>query len=217
MNRISLAGATVCLLFSQTAAAEEASGYYAGVYAGYRQTHDSDIKIESYPPGTLLFEPGYRLGVVAGYDFAGPFRLELDAGWRRSPIDGLEAPVVGEIEAAGEVTALSGIVSVLYELPVEGRLQPHVGIGMGVVRLAIADAVVDVPDFGLTPVADDSVIVPAWQILGGVSWPLGESLDLTVEYRLFSAVSPEFVGAGSTSVKTEYTDSTLSLGLRMAF
>ncbi|MBE9556631.1 MAG: hypothetical protein IMF08_07220, partial [Proteobacteria bacterium] len=77
--------------------------------------------------------------------------------------------------------------------------------------------VVDVPDIGLTPVADDSVIVPAWQILGGVSWPLGQSLDLTVEYRLFGAIGPEFAGAGGTKVEADYTDSTLSLGLRMAF
>ena len=131
-----------------------------------------------------MFESGYRVGGIAGYDLAGPLRVELDFAWRTSGIDGIEVPVLGKIGATGEVTALSGLVNLLYEIPVEGGLQPHFGAGLGAVRLAIADAVVDVPDVGPTPVADDSVVVPAWQLLGGVSWPLSERLDLTIEYRL---------------------------------
>lgn len=218
MNKIKLAAlAAVGLLYPLSAACDETSGYYAGLYAGYGKTHDSKLRIEGYPPGTLLFEPSYRLGGIAGYDFAGPLRVELDIAWRTAGIDGLEAPAVGKIAAIGELTALSGLVNLLYEFPVEGRLQPHIGAGLGAVRLGLNDAVVDVPGVGLTPVADDSVIVPAWQLLGGVSWPLGQTLDLTVEYRLFGAIGPEFVGAGSTKVEADYTDSTLSLGLRVGF
>lgn len=212
-----LTATVICLLLGRPAVAEEAGGYYAGVYAGYGLTHDTDLSIEGYPPGTLLFEPGYRLGGVAGYDFAGPFRVELDAAWRTGGVDGVEAPIIGALVATGDVTALSGVVNLLYEPDLGGRLQPHVGAGLGAVRLAIADAVVDVPGVGPTLVADGSVIVPAWQVLGGLSWPLSERLDLTVEYRLFGAIGPEFVGAGSTKVEVGYTDSTLSLGLRVGF
>lgn len=222
MRKISLTVVgLICLLFAASVSAEESEtatgGYYAGFYAGYGQTHDSELRIEGYPPGTLLFEPGYRLGGVAGYDFTGPLRVELDVAWRTSGIDGIEVPVVGKIGATGEVTALSGLLNLLYEFPVEGRLRSHIGGGLGVVRLALADAVADMPDIGLTPVADDSVIVPAWQILGGISWPLSEKLDLTVEYRLFGAIGPEFIGAGNTKVEADYIDSAFSLGLRMGF
>lgn len=217
MRGTMVSAAVIGLLLGRVAMAEEAGGFYAGVYAGYGQTHDANLSIEGFPPGTLLFKPGYRLGTIVGYDFAGPFRLELDAAWRNSGIEGLEAPTISPIAATGEVTALSGVVNFLYEPAVEGRLQPHVGAGLGAVKLAIADAVADIPGVGLTPIADDSVIVPAWQFLGGISWPLSERLDLTAEYRLFGAIGPEFVGAGSTKVDVSYTDSTLSLGLRVGF
>lgn len=143
MRKISLTVVgLICLLFAASASAEESEtatgGYYAGFYAGYGQTHDSELRIEGYPPGTLLFEPGYRLGGVAGYDFTGPLRVELDVAWRTSDIDGIEVPVVGKIGA-------------------------------------------------------------------------------TVEYRLFGAIGPEFIGAGNTKVEADYIDSAFSLGLRMGF
>ena len=218
MNITSLtAAAGVFILSAAPALAAESSGYYAGIYAGYGWTHDSELRIEGYPPGTLLFEPGYRIGGVAGYDFAGPVRVELDFAWRKSGIDGLEAPIIGRIAATGEMTALSGIVSILYEPAVEGRLRPHIGAGLGAVRLTLADAVADLPDIGPTPVADDSVIVPAWQILGGIAWPLSDRMDLTAEYRLLGAIGPQFAGGDSGKVEAEYVDSMLSIGLRMGF
>ena len=77
MNKIKLAAlAAVCLLYPLSAACDETSGYYAGLYAGYGKTHDSKLRIEGYPPRTLLFEPSYRLGGIAGYDFAGPLRVD---------------------------------------------------------------------------------------------------------------------------------------------
>lgn len=217
MRGTMLTVAVIGLLLGRPAVAAEPGGFYAGVYAGYGWTHDTDLRIEGYPPGTLLFEPAYRIGGVAGYDFAGTLRVELDVARRVGGIDGIEAPFIGAFAATGKVTALSGVVNLLYEPDLDGRLQPHVGAGLGAVRLAIADAVADVPGVGPTPVADGSVIVPAWQVLGGLSWPLTERLDLTVEYRLFGAIGPKFVGAASTKVEVGYTDSTLSFGLRVGF
>lgn len=198
-------------------------GMYAGLRGGVSFTHDGDVKAPDYPAVTIEYGTGYAVSGFAGYRFAAPWRIEGEIAYRTGPIDSVSAPLVGSVAAGGEIDALSFMVSGMRELETGGAFTPYLGGGLGAVYLSMENAYLVVPPeyvdlLGPSPLvfADDSITVPAVQLIAGLAWQAGERLALTLDYRLFVAIGPEFTGAIG-NVEAEYRDSTLMAGLRVDF
>lgn len=216
------AGLLASLVLASPALAAE-GGFYAGVRGGVSYTHDGDVSAPDIPGITIEYGTGYAVAGFAGYRFASPWRVEGEIAWRSSPIVSVSAPVVGTVEAGGKITALSFMVNGLRELETGGALAPYFGGGLGVVYLSMNDASLVVPDeyvwlLGDSPLvfADDSITVPAVQLIGGVAWQASETVALTLDYRFFVAIGPEFTGAIG-NVEAEFHNSTVMAGLRVDF
>ncbi len=216
------AGLLASLVLAAPAGAAE-GGFYAGVRGGVSFTHDGDVSAPDYPTVTIEYGTGYGVAGYAGYRFASPWRIEGELAYRASPIEAVSAPVVGTLQAGGDITALSFMVNGVRELETGGAFTPYLGAGLGAVYLSMNNAHLVVPAeyvdlLGESPLvlADDSITVPAVQLFGGVAWQVSEKLALTVDYRLFIAIGSEFTGAIG-NVEAEYRNSTIAVGLRVDF
>ena len=125
---------------------------------------------------------GHVLGAagVLGFDFNArevPFSVELSANWRARH-DMNVGFVNGGIKS--NVETVDAMVSALYDIPLGYALQPYIGGGVG---LAWVDA--DTEDHGLsiTDIGSKSRANFAWQLQGGLKYPLNDDVKLRVDYR----------------------------------
>lgn len=127
------------------------------------------------------------LGSFIGYDWNGkglPIRTELGANWRYRHdmnISFIEAGGGGGAFATkSDVSTTDIIASVLYDLPVDWKWKPYVGGGIGAIYS-------DVDTYLLNPAKvngpGSSGWDFAWQLQGGVNYPISQTLEFRADYR----------------------------------
>ena len=167
--------------------------------------------------GDASFDPGFGGSLAVGYHVLDSLRVELegivdvndvDAATPVTPQGQQQAPRGGSASGVGDTITTGGFVNAAYDIDTGTAFTPYVGGGFGVLRI---DA-----EYGAYALNDDDVL-PAYQVLTGVSWNVVRRTALTLSYRYRRTVGdPEFTGP-SGDIETEYGSHGFQLGLRYRF
>ncbi|WP_247872447.1 OmpA family protein [Azospirillum sp. TSO35-2] len=191
-----------------TAAFAGTEGFYVGAGAGVNWTQDADLS--SYPaPGFGLTEE-FKMGgigdVSAGYATAMGLRAELEFAWRwRNSVDRTSSSTPTLNGLGGKTSSMAFMGNLLYDINVGLPITPYIGLGAGVagVKKSLNGA-------------SDRDWVFAYQGIIGASYAVTDNVALTLDYRYFATVDPEFE-LGPVTSKSEYHNHTILAGLRYTF
>jgi outer membrane protein OmpA-like peptidoglycan-associated protein len=163
------------------------------------------------PTATARTKMGVDGDVVLGYDF-GPVRLEAEGGYKRNNYRGLTV-LNGALLPAGVTVApgtvvqnerdleiWSGMVNALLDIGSSDGLQVYGGGGAGFANLRLPVRVAGVGD-----IINDNKTDFAWQLIGGVRFPVTDSLDLGVKYRYFNVDDFRLRAVNGRDIEASYS------------
>lgn len=140
-------------------------GLYLGGYGGinvvdYKANEVQDLDLKN----------DYTAGITVGHRWTSGWRFETDIGYHRNGFEETSA------SSAGKVQTVSAMENVIYEIPLDSQLRPHIGAGIGYSETWTK--------------ADDKSIDThsrsfAYQGIAGVSYPLNECLSMAADYRYY--------------------------------
>jgi opacity protein-like surface antigen len=95
----------------------------------------------------------------------------------------------GRANLDGDLDITTGFVNVLRDFRGESFITPYVGIGLGVAYHELDVSGVDgaVPDFG-----GQTTVTVAYQAMAGVSFEVGDNMDILAGYRYMGAWEPDY-------------------------
>jgi len=129
-------------------------------------------------------------------------RLEAELGYRQNDFDEVKVDGFGSANIDGDISALSLMANLYYDVSMEGSITPYIGVGAGVARIEA--------DIDGASSEDDTVF--AGQLILGGSIATSETLSVDLQYRYFATDDPEFDG-----LDAEYSTHNLMIGLRHSF
>ena len=229
--------AVAAVAMSAGAASADPLGWYGAIDAGWHKADDVSARANggSGPEYEFELTDDWAAFGRLGYRFDQNWRVELEGGYRPADIEtvigdpavipnGICQPsAVGACTGPdGEMSAATLMVNTIYDFGDDSwGIRPFLGIGAGVARI---DTEFTGTQGGRRTVgirADDSSTKLAAQALAGVSFALGERLDVDLTYRYmmadfeFDSVSTAAPDFGA--YEGEYRDHSVTLGLRYAF
>lgn len=199
---------TALALSLPTAAMAATEGFYVGAGAGVNWTRDADVR--DYPSSGFGLKESFKLGGIgdlsAGYATAMGLRAELEFAWRwRNGIDGTESATPALQGLGGKTSSIAFMGNALYDVNTGTAFTPYIGLGAGVaqVRQSLNGA-------------SDKDWVFAYQGIVGASYAVTDNVAVTLDYRYFATLDPEF-DLGPATSKGEYHNHTILAGLRYSF
>ena len=204
------AGSLRCL--ASLAHADE--GWYVSGQVGASILTSSEI---DDPTGILAaagteidFDVGYDLSGALGYHW-GLFRVEGEIKYAENDID--EAEVLGTgIGGSGDVSSLGFMANAFKDFEISDGWQAYLGGGVGYAIVSINDASV-----GGIPLADDDDSVFAYQVGTGIGYQMSPTTTLSLDYRYFATVDPEFNDVDGFPFEAEYDSHVVRIGIRFTF
>jgi opacity protein-like surface antigen len=155
----------------------QAEGWYVTGSAGASFSEDLDASRAGLD-FTESVDTGFLLSGALGYTY-GPWRLEGEVVYTQNDIDTLS--VSGRSTTAnGDISTLAGMANAYFDLPVNARLVPYVGGGIGLADVSLNDLAAD----GVF-VADDSEAVFALQVKAGITYQFSPQVEAMFGYRFF--------------------------------
>jgi OOP family OmpA-OmpF porin len=216
MRRLSLALAVAALGMSSAAMAQGYNGWYLGARGGVTWLDDQSFAISPSAGGGSFgvdYERGWGLSGNVGYQFGGPFRLELEVAYRTNDVDGVTTSAGTRLPGStGGMNSLAAMVNGLFDFEMGWGLTPYVGLGLGYARVT-ADGI---SATGLGGSVDDDDNKFAYQAIAGLSYWFSPAVALTADYRYFATQDPKF-GVSGGSVETEYKTHNVMVGLTFRF
>ncbi len=208
--------------------AETISGPYVSLGVGWNHMQDGTVAAGSLKGqatnrfnGPVSFNEGFiGLGSV-GWGFGNGLRTELEASYRGNSLHS----VTGAQATGGDEDKYGGMVNLLYDFDLGGRITPYIGAGVGVQSVGIRNGSLSGPGSYVT--LQHPQVEFGYQAMIGAAYALPvPGLSLTAEYRFLGiAGDPQIYGqyfAGTTvapaNVKfsDDYNHSIL-IGLRYVF
>lgn len=204
-NTLPLAAVVVAFALSTGGAQAQQSGgsVYFEAFGGASFLSSTDLMFGAVSDDTS-FDTGTVVGGALGYDFAGPFRAELEFTYRSA--DGSDV----EGDFASTTLAVNGY----YDFPaMTAGLRPYVGAGIG----SVTEIDYDIANGPLAgEYSDDGGAL--FQAMVGVRYDLTPSVMLTGELRYFDAGSRTLTrSGGGGTVDADYSGTELTLGLAYRF
>jgi outer membrane protein OmpA-like peptidoglycan-associated protein len=186
--------------------AASAEPFYVGASGGISMPRDSDLE-----SGAFNVEAEQDIGWLGlinfGYEYGYGLRTELEFGYRKSDLD-----KIGGATAGGDVSVMSGMVNLIYDLDVSWPIMPYLGAGIGAGRVE-AD--------GASPVSTTSINDTdtgfAYQIMAGFEYGVTDQLMLNAGYRYFAVPDLTYTAANGASVDTDYASHNFTVGVRYLF
>lgn len=227
VSRISVAGLLAATLMSTNALADDDRTQWYGSFTGlHNMPSDSEAELGSRTRGTiggdieLSDEMGFAVAV--GFETRGGQRVELEAAFRSSDIEGAHGVRVGSISIpsgyrlTGDVDTWSLMVNARQTLDV-GSVRPYFGAGLGFARHDGTAALVVAPLPPLLPQGrqgeesgDDTVL--AFQFMAGIEFDLAENTQLFGGYRYMRTADLEI-----ERLTASYSTQAIEAGIRIRF
>lgn len=195
-----------------TPALAQSEGPYVALGAGLVIPEESDLDgPTAATSGDVEFDNGWAAMIAGGYAWGNGLRTELEFSYRDTGVDGITTP--GATNGDGSANALATMANVLYDFDFGIGLKPYLGAGIGLARVEAENW-----RNSAGAITDDGDISWAWQGIAGAAYGISDNVDLTLDYRYFSAPDLELSGAAAgTSYDTEYQNHTVMLGVRYTF
>lgn len=207
MRRTVLITLMAVLCFLLGAADAVAQTYYIGLRGGYNHPHESDVETQGPTALDATLEPSGMAAAAFGFEWVDGWRFEGEVTWRRSDFDSIDNVTVTN----GRAEIYAPMFNLYYGLRKDAAVNPYLGAGVGLARLAIEDLAVG----GAT--VDDFGGGPAWQGMAGVDLALSDSWKLSLEYRYFAVDKVKLTDSAGLPLKIDYQASMAILGLRAGF
>jgi len=211
-SRITKTVALAALMAGTAGAANATEGWYGRADVGYSFDGESSFaeSIGGVPIADwdLAHKPDWSQFLGLGYAFQNGFRIEGELGHRFNQFDESDLGAAGLLD--GDVHAWSAMANLFYDFNRGGSLEPYVGVGVGGARI-------NTGIIGLGGTVDDSDTVLAYQAMLGVNARVTDQLSVDVGYRYFQADSAELTSDIPTDIEQDYTDQSLTVGLRWQF
>lgn len=195
---------TMALSVSIPALAGE-KGYYVG--AGVGLVKPSDKNISGVNSGKVNFDNTFMGSISLGYDYASPWRGEVELSRRGGNVD-----TVSGAAGSGEVLATGIMANALYDFNTIGSITPYVGAGLGLAQVKLDS----VRPFG-TANYNDSDNALAYQGIVGVSYKIKDNLDFFTDYRYMGARGIDVTSSAGNAGSFNYGSHAIMAGLRFAF
>ena len=156
------------------------------------------------------FDAGYNLSGALGYHW-GKLRLEGEIAYAENDFDTVE--IVGiKVGANGDLSSLGFMLNAFRDFEISGPWHVYLGGGAGLAIVSINDlSIVGVP------LADDDDTVFAYQLGTGAGYGISPSSTLTLDYRFFSTLDPDFKFLGGLPFEAEYDSHNIRIGVRFTF
>ena len=213
----SLAGVLAAVVIGAWSPVAIAGNYFSGTL-GAVLVEDSDLKSDDQD-GELSYDPGFALLGAVGTSWKNSGdrgnsgnggRLEAEFGYRKNDTDELDIDGVGSGDADGDISAMSLMANLYYDVAMDedDGYAPYFGIGAGAAIVEL-----DADDGG-----DDDDTVFAGQLILGVSFitqataGTDQATYVDVQYRYFATDDPEI-----DDVDVEYATHNLMVTLRRTF
>jgi outer membrane protein OmpA-like peptidoglycan-associated protein len=195
MRKLVFASLASVIALAATPAAARDGEWYAGIEAGGLMTDDLEVDGDfRYFDVHGETDTGIDGDVVIGRDL-GMFRVEAEAGYKSHGIDELDPDLWDEwdiwegwgddppVEPAngGDIDVLSGMVNAMLDIGGDHSFGLTAGGGVGIARTSVKI------DEGWPGWIDSSKTNFAWQLVGGVRFPVGRTIDVGLKYRYFNA------------------------------
>jgi opacity protein-like surface antigen len=176
----------------------EASRFYFTANGGVAWLDNVSFK-NSSGSGTLRFDPGFRLDVAGGYQFTREFSVELETGLTGNRAQGF----VDDFYDNESVYLLQTpiLANVTYRIPLQRRLKPFIGAGIGGVYTRLENWSV------LSDEHNGSDFTFGFQGSAGVRYQISPRTELGVAYKFM----------GTTDHRLENMDGTRSHSAVIAF
>lgn len=135
----------------------------------------------------LSFKDGVRYGVALGYQFESflgyrdAFRGELEFAYHRNNVKHSISENVS-IDVNGNIHAYTLMGNIYYDFKTAGNFTPYVGAGIGYANMHARFKDSQPSVYGTNNLIHSSESW-VWQVMGGVSMPITDCIDLAVEYR----------------------------------
>jgi len=196
--------AAVVALTLQSAVAQDAGLYVSGAVGllDVPSTSVTDTASRS-----VKFDNGYLGALALGYDYASPWRSEVELSRRSAGLDS-----VSGTNASGDLTATSLMGNVLYDFDTNSKFTPYLGLGVGGARVKLDNA----SPFGTSSI-NDSDNALAGQAIAGVSYALQDNLDVFADYRYFATRDLSMRTVAGTKASFDMDTHSIMVGLRFNF
>jgi opacity protein-like surface antigen len=204
---------TPALLLSVAMSAQAEQTYYVGGRISYDDT--ADLAIDAGPIlSDLSLDRDWGFGAVFGRQLSTPWRVEVDAMFRRT--DALELPGLGLDELNGRLETRTVMLNLIADLPFENSsIVPYLGAGAGWASINI-----DKVGNNFLRIEGEDNSAYGLQGFVGFALPLADSLKLTVDAR-YTYIRADGLSydIGPLSIEDETRVKTLSLlaGLQFEF
>lgn len=216
MKRISLVLSVLMVVFcsSLAVAAEETTGFYAGVLGGYVMPRDATITDKSGGPSQdYAMDKGYLAGIKMGYipPFAKYLAAELEYNYVKSSFDNSKsyAGTGGSYTIDGSNSMNAFFFNIKLRYP-EGSFHPYVGIGPGYSWFKQDDITIS----GQGRLSGETSGQFAYQILAGLDYDITKNWGVGVGYK-YIQVKPSFGGA--LNIDMDYKAHVVTLGVNFSF
>ncbi|MEM1380091.1 MAG: VWA domain-containing protein [Pseudomonadota bacterium] len=204
------------------APAPAARQFYISVFAGKNRMFDDDVQLPNFVGGSpaARFEAdpeavyGAAFGTKVANLWGGTLRAEGEIAYRTGIID----PRALRYPPDGEREMLTVMANAVFDFsPVYG-LTPFVGVGAG---LAYNQAEQPLFDNSAVPRAtrifEDDTTNAAWQLFGGVSYPITSQIDVFAQGRYVNGGGLSIGEAGDRLSGIDFQAASAEFGLRIAF
>ncbi len=179
--------------------------FYIKANVGIGMVLDTDI--DNIPntgeTAKMTYDSGFVGSLAAGYDFANPFRMEIELLRQKNDLELTSYNNFYGSFNDGDLKTNSLMVNGFYDVDTGSAWTPFAGVGIGMSKLNIND-----PGFQ----DSDSDEVFAYQFIGGVAYAFNEDWSVDAQYR-FMGTSDATIDGTDFNVNSN----NLMLGLRYSF
>lgn len=191
-------------LTAQPATAQDATTYISGALG---VVDAPSTTVTDTASRSVKFDNGYMGALALGYDYASPWRTEIELARRAVGLD-----TVSSTNASGDLSATSLMGNVLYDFTIDSPLTPYLGVGIGASRVSMDNA----SPFGASSINDTDTGM-ALQGIAGVSYALEDNLDLFADYRYFTTRNVDMRTRAGNNASFDVNTHSVMVGLRFSF
>lgn len=194
---------------------------YLGLRGSYVNAEDQNTT--SAPiDDNRSFKDGWGVTGFMGFVIDESLRGEIEAGYRTNSLDEtrvtrnllLPASQGSTFATGGQVDMGLAMANLYYDFPIKGiPVLPWVGVGAGGAYVNYS-FVYDYGDPAAPAMAKDSDWQFAYQLMAGVTMPVGETTSMSLGYRYFKTEEMIYVDAYGTQFITDLTNHSVDLGLQ---
>ncbi len=205
MKKTLLAVAALAVLATPMMATAADDSFYVKGNLGLGMAMDTDVDNmpEHAGQATVTYDSGFLFTGAAGYDFAGPMRLEAEYLWQKNDVDTLRYKSrIGNFDQ-GDLKTQSFMLNGYYDIDTGSPWMPFVGLGLGWSKLDLSTPALPFGD-------NDDVFT--YQLMGGVAYNFNANFAVDVHYRFMGTNDATIDGADFNLNSND-----LMLGFRYSF